>query len=124
MDTANQVTEPLLTCAAVVMAFGQTGLVRMSFNMAEHISQIAALAEKYADQAPDQANLCFIRMSELHPRHRVITTDVTDFSVYRQGPARPDCADSSVTLLGRGFTASHLPNTMRRGLDYYVRNWT
>ena len=31
------------------------------------------------------ADLCLIRMSELHPKHPVITTDVSDFKVYRRG---------------------------------------
>jgi len=31
------------------------------------------------------ADLCLIRLSELHPRHPVITTDVADFRVYRRG---------------------------------------
>jgi len=31
------------------------------------------------------ADLCLIRLSELHPRHPVITTDLSDFRVYRRG---------------------------------------
>jgi hypothetical protein len=39
---------------------------------------------RYADRAPDLADLCLIRMSELHPKHPVITTHVGDFAVYRR----------------------------------------
>ncbi|MGH9480099.1 MAG: hypothetical protein ACRD1A_12770, partial [Terriglobales bacterium] len=33
---------------------------------------------------PDLADLCRIRMSELRPRHIVVTTDRADFEVYRR----------------------------------------
>jgi hypothetical protein len=46
---------------------------------------MAELAERYADRRPDLADLCLIRMSELHPEHPVITTDATDFRIYRRG---------------------------------------
>jgi uncharacterized protein len=42
------------------------------------------LALKYADRKPDFADLCLIRMSELHPGYVVITTDAADFRVYRR----------------------------------------
>jgi hypothetical protein len=42
------------------------------------------LARRYADQEPDLADLCIIRMSELYPRHTVITVDRGDFKVYRR----------------------------------------
>jgi len=43
------------------------------------------LAVRYADRSPDLADLCVIRMSELHPKHPVITTDAGDFRIYRRG---------------------------------------
>jgi hypothetical protein len=43
------------------------------------------LALRYADRQPDLADLCVIRLSELNPRHSVITTDWNDFRVYRRG---------------------------------------
>ena len=42
------------------------------------------LARRYADRHPDLADLCLIRMSELYPRHTVLTTDKDDFRVYRR----------------------------------------
>jgi hypothetical protein len=42
------------------------------------------LAGRYADRQPDLADLCLIRMSELNPRHTVITVDRKDFRVYRR----------------------------------------
>ncbi len=101
-ELAGLFTEPLLTCEAVLaecafhlgsvtvaMEFVRSGLVRLAFSLAENSAEIAALAERYSDQAPDLADLCLIRMSELNPRHRVITTDVKDFSVYRRGRRDP-----------------------------------
>jgi len=95
---AEQVTEPLLTCdavlaesafhlgsSAVVLAFVREGLVRPAFILHEHVLRLAELAARYADRKPDLADLCLIRMSELHPRHAVVTTDLADFRVYRRG---------------------------------------
>ena len=95
---AKRVTEPLLSCEAVlaetafhlgssalVLAFVREGLVRSAFVLDEHVSRLAELAARYADRKPDLADLCLIRMSEMHPRHAVITTDLGDFRVYRRG---------------------------------------
>jgi uncharacterized protein len=44
------------------------------------------LAGKMARYWPqmDLADACVVRLAELYPRSRVITTDVTDFTVYRR----------------------------------------
>jgi len=95
---AERITEPLLTCEAVlaetafhlgssalVLAFLRDGMVRSAFALSEHAGRLAELAERYADRKPDLADLCLIRLSELHPRYPVITTDLADFRVYRRG---------------------------------------
>jgi predicted nucleic acid-binding protein len=97
VDVAREVATPLLTCEAVlaettfhlgdaqlVLDFVRTGLVVPSFTFADHVSRIAELAKRYADRKPDLADLCLIRMSELHPKHAVITTDIADFRIYRR----------------------------------------
>ena len=97
-DLAQQVREPLLTCEAVLaeaafhlrdaslaLAFVREGLVRPALHLAEHIPRLVELAVKYRDREPDLADLCLVRLSELHPKYPVITTDVTDFRVYRRG---------------------------------------
>ena len=94
---AQQITEPLLTCEAVlaettfhladaslVMDFVRTGLVQLAFSIADHLSRVTELARRFRDRSPDLADLCLIRMSELHPRHAIVTTDLTDFRVYRR----------------------------------------
>jgi uncharacterized protein len=60
------------------------GLMKLAFALDEHLTRIAALAKRYADRKPDLADLCLIRMSELHPRHSVVTVDRRDFRIYRR----------------------------------------
>jgi predicted nucleic acid-binding protein len=94
---AEQVSDPLLTCEAVlaetafhledsglVVAMMDTGLVTVAFACVDHVAALRSLARKYADRRPDLADLCLIRMSELYPQHAVLTVDETDFRVYRR----------------------------------------
>ena len=94
---AEQLTGPLLTCeavlaeaafhlesATVVLSMVRDGLVEIAFDCREHLGQLTRLAERYADRRPDLADLCLIRMSELHPTHSVVTVDRADFAVYRR----------------------------------------
>lgn len=96
LDVAGQITEPLLTCepvlaetafhlgdAGIVVEMIEEGLIRLAFDCDDHIAQLAALAKRYRDRKPDLADLCLIRMSELHSKHSVITVD-KDFRVYRR----------------------------------------
>jgi uncharacterized protein len=91
------VTEPLLTCEAVlaetafhlentalVLGMVDEGLVSLAFDCRENLPQLSRLAGRYADRKPDLADLCLVRMSELFPRHSVITIDRADFRVYRR----------------------------------------
>lgn len=97
VSVAAQVTEPLLTCEAVlaetafhlrnvplVLAMIRDGLIALAFDCQDHWPQLAALASRYGDRRPDLADLCLIRMSELYPVHSVITVDREDFRVYRR----------------------------------------
>jgi predicted nucleic acid-binding protein len=97
VSVASQVTEPLLTCEAVlaeaafhlqsvstVLAMVRDGLVEVAFECREHWSQLERLAARYADRNPDLADVCLVRLSELHPRHSVITIDRADFKIYRR----------------------------------------
>lgn len=97
VSVARQVTEPLLTCEAVlaeatfhlqdaslVLAMIREGLVELAFDCNDHLPQLTALAEKYRDRRPDLADLCLVRLSELHPKHAVITVHHDDFRAYRR----------------------------------------
>jgi predicted nucleic acid-binding protein len=96
VDIAERVTEPLLTCEAVlaeaafhlrsplfVFSLVEEGMLRLAFDCSKNLVELTALASRYADRRPDLADLCLIRMSELFPRHPVITVDA-DFRVYRR----------------------------------------
>ena len=98
VEIACRITEPLLTCDAVlaetafhlgsvalVLDFVSDGLIRPAFLVTEHLERLRQLAARYADRKPDLADLCLIRLSELHPTHSVITTDLRDFKIYRRG---------------------------------------
>ena len=73
-----------LRSSILVLALVREGLVRPAFAIADHLPRLAELAQRYADHQPDLADLCLICLSERHPRHAVITTDVKAFRVYRR----------------------------------------
>jgi predicted nucleic acid-binding protein len=94
---APQFLLPLLTCEAVLaeaafhlrstaylLAMLHQGGIRVTFDLESHVEHLESLATRYADRRPDLADLCLIRMSELYPQHRVVTTDEADFRVYRR----------------------------------------
>lgn len=94
---AEQLSEPFLTCEAVLaetafhlgkstLVFNllNDGIMTLAFDCNDHLSQLEALAKRYADRKPDFADLCLIRMSELFPKHPVITVDREDFRVFRR----------------------------------------
>jgi predicted nucleic acid-binding protein len=94
---AEYISDPLLTCEAVlaeaafhvrdcnlVLNLLQDGMLLCNFDIHENLPHLRQLAKRYADRTPDLADLCLIRMSELHPKHSVITVDHDDFRVYRR----------------------------------------
>ena len=97
VDIAKAVTPPLLTCESVlseaafhlesssyVLSLVEDELLQVAFDFTENIPQLRELARRYADRKPDFADLCLIRMSELHPRYSIVTVDEADFRVYRK----------------------------------------
>ena len=97
LRVAEQVTEPLLTCEPVLaetaFRLRNVGLVlqmvteqflTLSFDCNDNVLQLTALAKTYQGRKPDLADLCLIRMSEIYPKHSVITVDAEDFRVYRR----------------------------------------
>lgn len=97
VDVAHRVTEPLLTCESVLSeAAFQSGstdavleliedeLVRVAFDCSRHWQAMRDLAQRYQNRHPDLADLCLIRMSELYPRHPIVTVDEADFRIYRR----------------------------------------
>ena len=94
---ARSITEPLLTCEAVlaesafhlgsaayVLSLVQDGMLKLAFDCTRNLEQLTELADRYRDRKPDLADLCLVRMSELYPRHTILTVDESDFRVYRR----------------------------------------
>jgi uncharacterized protein len=92
-----QIDWPALTCEAVlaeaafqlqscepVLGMLRDGVIRLAFDCESNLEHLKDLAHRYADRKPDLADLCLIRMSELFPRHTVVTVDEEDFRVYRR----------------------------------------
>jgi hypothetical protein len=73
-----------LQSTSVVLAMVNEGLVALAFDCGAHLVRLTRLAERYSDRTPDLADLCLVRMSELFPKHSVITVDRTDFRSYRR----------------------------------------
>jgi predicted nucleic acid-binding protein len=97
MEIAERIIWPVLTCEAVlaetayhlqsceqVLGMLQDNVVRIAFDCSSHLDHLRDYAIRYADRRPDLADLCLIRMSELYPKHTVITVDEEDFRVYRR----------------------------------------
>ena len=97
VNVPTECESPLLTCEPVVteatylladvepvLRLFSTGLLKLNFDLEPNRSQIRELAFRFADQQPDLADLCIVRMSELFPHHRVVSTDRKDFTVYRR----------------------------------------
>lgn len=94
---AAEVTDPLICCEPVlteaaymvgnvplVMGLLASGMVEIAFDLEDNRTHVTTLAERYADRQPDLCDLCVVRLSELFPDHNVITTDRTDFRIYRR----------------------------------------
>lgn len=97
LQVASSISQPLLTCeavlaettfhlqnAALVLEMINEGLITLAFQAGDHLEPLTKLAKTYANRSPDFADLCLIRMSELYPRHSLITVDRADFRVYRR----------------------------------------
>lgn len=100
-----RVKPPLLTCEAVlseaqhivrrlggdplvVLEFVRRGLLQIAFNVEPEIEALIQLERSYADVPMSLADACLVRMSELSPRCRVMTTD-SDFLRYRRNRRQP-----------------------------------
>ena len=97
VSVAQRVEIPLLTCEAVlaetafhrqsvamVLEMISLGMLQLAFDCSSQLTALSALAVRYSDRKPDLVDLCLVRMSELYPKHVVITIDERDFRVYRR----------------------------------------
>ena len=95
---------PLLTCEAVVAEatwqlgasreavdrlYGlvEAGALRIVDLLPEHMSHLRALSAKYPQM--DFCDAAIVRLAEMFPRAKVITTDSAHFTVYRRFRDKP-----------------------------------
>jgi predicted nucleic acid-binding protein len=95
---------PLLTCEAVIAEaswqlspsreavdrlYGlvEAGALRIVDLLPEHLSHLRALSAKYPQM--DFCDAAIVRMAEMFPRARIITTDAAHFTVYRRFRDKP-----------------------------------
>jgi predicted nucleic acid-binding protein len=96
VEVAEQIRWPALTCESVLsetafhvgssdlpLKMVTDGLLQVSFDIPRQLEHLRDLAVRYADRKPDLADLCLVRMSEIYPRHTIVTVD-DDFRVYRR----------------------------------------
>jgi uncharacterized protein len=96
LELAEDIKWPVLTCESVLsetafqvrstklpLEMLQNGTLQLAFDLTVHTEHLLDLATRYSDRKPDLADLCLIRMSELYPRHTIVTVD-KDFRVYRR----------------------------------------
>lgn len=72
---------------AVVVDMVARGALRPEFSLANEADAIRRLMRRYADIGASLADICLVRMSELHSNCRVLTTD-SDFLIYRRDGRR------------------------------------
>jgi predicted nucleic acid-binding protein len=95
-----QYSGPFLTCEAVVaetcfllsrsgfdpskaLALIERGVVQVAMSLADQVTAVRALFERYDNVPALLADACLIRMSELHEPSVVLTLD-GDFQIYRR----------------------------------------
>ena len=95
-----QFEAPLLTCEAViaeschllrkipnaptrVLQMIERGSIRIDLSLQQENAAISALFRRYRDRPASLADICLVRMSEIHEPSMVLTLD-SDFHVYRR----------------------------------------
>src|SRR5687768_11600556 len=69
--------------AEVLLRAVRDGQIRVEFDLAKESPDIVVLMKRYREVPISLADACLIRMSEINPDCRLITTD-RDFRIYRR----------------------------------------
>jgi predicted nucleic acid-binding protein len=94
------IRQPALTCDAVIsescfllrdvpgarekiFALVERGVLRVVPVLPDESPAIRTLLARYGERM-DYADACLVRLSELHRKHIVVTTDAGDFRIYRR----------------------------------------
>jgi predicted nucleic acid-binding protein len=100
LEVFGRLVPPVFTCEAVlseaqfllhdrggdplaVLDWVRLGAVSLSFSAGAEIGRLLALQRSYQNLPMDFADACLVRMTELHSRSRVLTTDA-HFRIYRR----------------------------------------
>ncbi len=100
VEQLKQASGPLLTCEAAlseavfllrtttggvaqITGMLKAGGLKSVFCLNEEIAPVCDLLRKYSNVPMSLADACLVRMSELYPKHRILTLD-SDFHVYRR----------------------------------------
>jgi len=96
MDWLRKTSLPILTSAAnlqeagwllenheIVFRMVKDGDLQIALDYQKEADSIHALLKKYSPRM-DLADASIVRLSELYPRHIVLTVDKSDFKVYRR----------------------------------------
>jgi uncharacterized protein len=104
VDVMESLTPPLMTCEAVIAEAGwqlgrsrvaldrlyglvDAGALRIVDLLPEHMPHIRALSAKYEEM--DFCDAAVVRLAEIYPRAKVITTDSEHFTIYRRFRDKP-----------------------------------
>ncbi|MBS3762636.1 MAG: PIN domain-containing protein [Planctomycetes bacterium] len=107
VETLKNVATPMLTCESVISeavfllrgsggGLGaiarilRDGAIRITHSLAleSELKRVRELLVAYRDLPISLADACLVRMSENHPRHKVLTLD-NHFRVYRRADNKP-----------------------------------
>ena len=96
------VTAPLRTCEAVlteaayllgtpepVLQMLADGDLTADFQAEMHATDLLRWLDKFADLDPGFADACVVKLGELYPRAEILTTDRSDFTIYRTHAGKP-----------------------------------
>ena len=95
-----RLTPPVFTCEAVlsetqllvrerggnplaVLEMVKRGMLNVAFELEDEVERLLELHRSYADVPISLADACLVRMTELHARSRVMTTDSV-FRIFRR----------------------------------------
>jgi predicted nucleic acid-binding protein len=104
VEVLHELQPPLITCEAVVAEAAwhlhpsreavdqlynliETGAIRIVELLPDHIPHLRALAAKYTQM--DFCDAAVVRLAEIHPRAKVLTTDAAHFTIYRRFHNKP-----------------------------------
>ena len=99
-EVFGRLAPPVFTCEAIlseaqfllnerggdplaVLDWVRRGVINLAFEAEDEIDALMALQRSCRSLPMDFADACLVRMAELHPRSRVLTTD-SRFRIYRR----------------------------------------